>query len=241
MSSKWTILDTGRANAVENMAIDAKLLESMKNQTAAQPTLHFYEWTAKSVTYGLFIEPSALLNMDQVKKESLQLAQRPTGGGVIFHLSDFAFSLLIPQTHHAYSINPLNNYAFVNELVIEVIKRFSGKAAAPYLLSNEAQIPKSSPLSHFCMAKPTKFDVMLHGRKVGGGAQRRTRFGILHQGTISLSFPPESLLRNLLRDPQVLNAMLEHTFPLLSGMPSTNEIEEARQQIRDHFTKVIKS
>ena len=40
------------------------------------------------------------------------------------------------------------------------------------------------------MAKPTPFDLVIEGKKVGGAAQRRTRKGLLHQGSLSVCPPP---------------------------------------------------
>jgi lipoate-protein ligase A len=38
--------------------------------------------------------------------------------------------------------------------------------------------------SHNCFANPVHADVMLNGRKIAGAAQRRTRRGLLQQGSI---------------------------------------------------------
>jgi lipoate-protein ligase A len=35
-----------------------------------------------------------------------------------------------------------------------------------------------------CFANPVRADVMIDGRKIAGAAQRRTRGGLLHQGSI---------------------------------------------------------
>jgi lipoate-protein ligase A len=37
---------------------------------------------------------------------------------------------------------------------------------------------------HLCFANPVSADVMIDSRKVAGAAQRRTRAGLLHQGSI---------------------------------------------------------
>jgi lipoate-protein ligase A len=37
---------------------------------------------------------------------------------------------------------------------------------------------------HQCFANPVHADVLVNGRKVAGAAQRRTRAGLLHQGSI---------------------------------------------------------
>ena len=68
--------------------------------------------------------------------------------------------------------------------------------------------PLDTHCNHFCMAKPTKYDLIWQGRKIAGAAQRKTRSGFLHQGTISLLMPPEDYLqRILLPGTEVANAM----------------------------------
>lgn len=239
-NSKWTIIDSGASDAQGNMEIDAKLLQEL-DPSSISPVLHFYDWISPSATYGHFINPSDHLSEFVFTHGYLQLAKRPTGGGLIFHTNDLAFSVLVPAAHDAYSVNILENYAFVNRLVIEVIEEFVGRPVPLNLLLNEPGA-KDHHSGNFCMAKPTKYDVMLDGRKVGGGAQRRTRAGFLHQGTISLSVPDRDFLgKILLPHTCVHKAMLENTCSLLSGIPSPKELCEARQSLRAAFKKIILS
>ena len=128
----WRIVDSGTATAEENMAIDCQLLKTLGQEKGG--VLHFYEWSAPSATYGHFIQPAQFLHLAEVAKRGISLAKRPTGGGIVFHVSDFAFSLLIPSHHSAFSINPLENYAFVNRIVSDVIGQFSGGSVLPSLL-----------------------------------------------------------------------------------------------------------
>jgi len=235
---KWTIIDTGVSSAERNMEIDGELLEGLVNETS--PILHLYSWDAPSATYGHFIDPYTFLNVETVRKRGLDLARRPTGGGIIFHTTDFAFSLLVPATHSEYSINTLDNYAFVNALVIAIVRRFMNQTHLCTLLPEEP-LPLHPHSRNFCMAKPTKFDVMLDGRKVGGGAQRRTKHGYLHQGSISLAMPEASFLESLVI-PEVLEEMQKNTYALLGSSVGDQKLSEARQELRslfvDHNSKV---
>lgn len=220
--NKMKILDTGEATAVQNMAMDAQLLQELSD-----PILHLYDWKSPSATYGHFIKPESYIQMNC----ELELARRPTGGGIIFHVSDFAFSVLIPASHPGYSLNTLENYAFINERVRNVIQSFLGDKGASLL--DEEQKPLDESSQHFCMAKPTKYDVMIGGCKAGGGAQRRTQYGFLHQGTISIALPSEEFLSRVLKPgTQVLNSMRANTFALLAA-PTQSEIKDARQTLRD--------
>ena len=64
------------------------------------------------------------------------------------------------------------------------------------------------------MADPTVYDVMVDGKKVVGGAQRRTKHGFLHQGSISLGVPDLHFLRSVLKNAAVADLMRENSYPL---------------------------
>lgn len=228
--TKWRIVDTGVGSAQGNMDIDKKLLEEIA--ASRHPLLHFYEWEGRCATHGYFAKPTELLNMEAAQRWNLQLGRRPTGGGVIFHLCDFAFSIVIPSTHPRFSLNTLENYAFINHLVIQAIESFSGERLAPVLYNGQG-MDQCLCVEHFCMAKPTQYDVMIGGRKVGGAAQRRTKEGFLHQGSISLAMPPRDMLEEVLfPESKALDGMRDFTYTLLEGDPSPKELQEARHELR---------
>ena len=231
----WKIIDSGVGNAEKNMELDAQLLDSLGD--AENPILHFYEWEAPSATYGHFLDPSKHLNMDVATQIGLQLAKRPTGGGIIFHVTDFAFSLLMPAWHPNFSQNTLENYAFVNGLVTQAISTMAGPSM-PQLLPKEGL---SHPSPSFCMANPTVFDVMIDGKKVGGAAQRRTRHGYLHQGSIFLAMPEDSFLESLLLDKNVHSGMKANSHPLLGPAPTAPQIQSAKQFLKKSLTMQMHS
>lgn len=244
---KWRALDTGANAACANMQIDAELLQELA--TAEQPDiaiLHLYDWQTPSVTYGHFIAPQDFLLLEECHKAGLSCAKRPTGGGIIFHLTDFAFSAIVPARHVGYSVNVLQNYAFINQMVIEVIHQFLGRALPLTLLPLEPSC-KEADHARFCMAKPTKYDVMIEDsilgvKKVCGGAQRRTKHGFLHQGSISLGdlSLSESVLNSVLKPGTgILEAMREHTHPLLPAGATAIDLTAARQKIKHELMSLL--
>lgn len=227
----WKFLDTGRRSAAENMALDHALLIDLENET--EPLLHFYDWEREAATFGHFIDPEKFLNMNGVHAKGLELAKRPTGGGIVFHNCDLAFSVLVPCVHKGFSQNPLDNYTFVNRRVIWALKQM--REFSPELLPDEPKALDKHCMS-FCMAKPTKYDVMIEGKKIGGAAQRKTRFGFLHQGSISIGFLPEEFLSTCLA-PQthVLEGMRQNSFALLGNKWTQKELEETRKELRGYL------
>lgn len=225
------ILNTGIAAAQDNMDLDAKLLETLDRSES--PILHFYDWIAPSVTYGYFANPDQHLDLGKAAQRGVALGRRPTGGGIVFHIWDLAFSFLMPSTHPAFSLNTLENYHFVNHAVLDVVSHLF-HVPESVLIPENLNSP-SSECQNFCMAKPTRYDVVCNGRKIAGAAQRRTKLGYLHQGTISLASPHLDLLGDLLRSKAVLNAMVNFTFMPLGFCWNPSRLKEARDEIRQRL------
>ena len=215
------------------MALDRDLLLSLKDKP--RPILHLYDWQEDAATFGHFIKPEEHLNVEKAKRRGLDLARRPTGGGIVFHIADLAFSVLVPAGHPGYHENTLKNYEWVNGRLRAALE--------PYVKGSE--LLPASPMGrgatfHFCMAKPTVYDVMVNGQKVGGAAQRRMRFGYLHQGTISLGALPEEYLADvLLPGTGVLEAMRELTFSLLPEGWTRGDLEEMRGELKNALNEVF--
>lgn len=224
----WQLIDSGKLPAQKIMEKDAELLQSM--QAYPRPVLHFYDWLGKSLTYGYFTKPEELLDLQAAEEFELKMARRPTGGGVIFHLTDLAFSILIPASHPHFSLNSLENYAYINSIISKAIERYTLGTISPHLWKKD---DKLDGCAHFCMAKPTQYDLVVDGRKVGGAAQRKTKWGYLHQGSISLALPPWVLLRKVIRDKDVFEYMQKNTFALLGEQTGIEDLLKAREEIRE--------
>lgn len=230
MGLSLEIIESGQLLPEEIMAKDAEILAQLDPEGPS--ILHFYDWSVPSLTYGYFTDPFKYLDLEALERHGIHKARRPTGGGIIFHLTDLAFSIFIPYSHSAFSLNTLDNYALINRKVIEAINEFAPNPIQPQLLSQE-DVCSKNPYHGFCMAKPTEYDVMMDGKKVGGAAQRRTKKGFLHQGSLSLFPPPLNILRDVLKNnDRVVESMHQHSHYL--AFDKTNEIDliTARQELK---------
>ena len=156
------------------MSLDCRYLDLLMSSDV--PCIHFYRWEKKTVTYGYFSKLE-VLNLKRLKQDKWHVVKRPTAGGILFHPYDFAFSLLVPARCTRASLA----YLAVAELMQDVLHPLIPTS----ITSHDGE--KASP---FCMLHPRHFDLMYRGKKVMGVAQRRTRFGFLHQASISLK-PPD--------------------------------------------------
>jgi lipoate-protein ligase A len=219
----WEIVEQAASSAEENMQWDAQLLKELGQKS--KPILHLYEWERPSVTYGYFIRPETVLDLDEAKKRGLDLARRPTGGGVVFHLWDLAFSVLVPARSPLFSVETLDNYRLINGVVQEMVSKWLGK---------EVELARMEEArSDFCMAGPTKYDVVMGGKKVAGAAQRKTRDGFLHQGTISLTQPDEEVIGAIVKDEAVKAKMGQNTAYLCA------DLGEGRKRVKEFLKEMM--
>ena len=149
------------------MAIDEALLE-----TAEIPTIRFYRWDHPALSFGYFGKVSDVANHAPER----DLVRRWTGGGIVFHGDDLTYSIVISATEPAFSESAMSIYEKIHNAIRAALVA-NGQSAQ--LAANGA--PK---ISDSCFANPVRADVLSNGRKVAGAAQRRTRRGLLQQGSI---------------------------------------------------------
>ncbi|MEO8440132.1 MAG: hypothetical protein ABI540_07925 [Spartobacteria bacterium] len=168
---RLVVHDTGdTAGAALNMAIDESLLEN----AAAEPVLRFYGWARPSLSFGYFGR-FADVAAEAARRD---IVRRWTGGGIVLHGDDLTYSLMTPAGDPASRLGPPAIYAALHEairlaLLAEGCETRLAAVGAPRI-------------SDACFANPVRFDLLLDGRKVAGAAQRRTRRGFLHQGSIQV-------------------------------------------------------
>lgn len=224
--TKFILIKTKKSLAQDIMDLDQKLLHDI--HADSQPILHLYEWNGPSATHGYFIDKDKVLSLEGIKKHRIKLARRPTGGGVVLHICDLAFSVIIPASHPGFHDKTLDNYHYINRRIKNVLRSFIKETHLELLSSNPMGL--DSFCENFCMAKPTIYDVMLDGKKIAGAAQRRKKQGYLHQGTISLALPKRDLLEDILpKNSKVLEAMLATTYSFLGSDYSVADLQEARE------------
>lgn len=163
-----------------NMALDEALLQS-----AISPTLRFYRWRAPAVSFGYF---SRIVEARQVAGER-EVVRRWTGGGIVMHGADLTYAFVLPENHRLHRQPARDIYTLIHGAITNGLRR-SGFAAT----LATAAAPR---VSDACFANPVRADVLLDGRKVVGAAQRRTRAGLLQQGSIQLRGLPQQLAREV--------------------------------------------
>jgi lipoate-protein ligase A len=206
------LLDS-KFSAAANMAIDESLLRH-----AQAPVLRLYGWEDACVSIGYFQKAS-------VVPAETSFVRRYTGGGLVEHGKDLTYTLVLPADHPLTVAGTLPSYRIIHE----------GVASALRLAGVDCQLATAQPKKDHasCFLKPVPADVLdPMGNKLAGAAQRRTKQGCLHQGSILLSGPiPPQLLEVL---PDHLARALQTSWAITER---TREEEELAEKLfRDRYS-----
>lgn len=210
--SRWRLLRHGPGGRAWNMALDEALLRS-----SSTPLLRIYEWEGEAVSIGYF------QSWEEVPEER-PFVRRWTGGGLVEHAADVTYTVIVPRSHPAASLSISDAYRLLHAAVCRALLSLGFSAEL-----TTASEPGSSAR---CFARPVRFDVMADGKKVAGGAQRRTRNGLLHQGSILW---PTAADRSRIAAalPQGFADVME--ADLVPDRPSEEELRLARRLERERY------
>ena len=167
--------DLAPSSAAMNMAIDQALLES-----ASAPSIRFYRWESPALSFGYFGRFADVAD----KASERDLVRRWTGGGIVFHGEDLTYSVVIPVNDPVFAESPMSIYENVHRALREALVA-NGERAKLALVAGVVDAGTAIFDRGFnCFANPVRADVTIDGRKVAGAAQRRTRAGLLQQGSV---------------------------------------------------------
>lgn len=164
----------GKRTGPENMAMDEHLA-----QTTKQPMLRVYGWQGSWMSLGYFGK------WDEIPA-GRAFVRRPTGGGIVDHDYDWTYSLIVPRGFELAEMKPSESYRLIHESIAAWLSE-SGIACSLWY---------DEPFSegNLCFRNPVTFDLMdQHGKKIAGAGQRRTKYSLLHQGSILTNVDAEKL------------------------------------------------
>jgi len=183
-----------------------------------RPVLRFYGWTEPAATFGYFqriteVEQATLLR---------PLVRRPTGGGIVPHDADWTYSVIIPTGHEWHRLKAAQSYRRVHKWIRTAFQQMG--------VATELALDSRKPAPGQCFAGHEVHDVLWQERKIAGAAQRRTRAGLLIQGSVQP--PPIHLDRNVWQ--QAMGEVLDATW--MAGTPNAAVMDRASRLAWEKYT-----
>ncbi len=165
---KITLIHDAEPHAAAlNMALDEALLLG-----ADRPLVRVYRWAGPAVSFGYFGKYAPIAAAWPGRK----LVRRMTGGGVVSHGEDITYSIIVPVAHSFAQCSARESYCAIHG---EIVKWLASCGVSASL----AHAPEGQG-NGVCFESAAEADVIAGGRKLAGAAQRRTREGLLYQGSV---------------------------------------------------------
>ncbi len=174
------VIQSGPARAAFNMALDEALLETMPRLGC--PVLRFYGWSEPAASFGYFQKYGEVARATPLRP----LVRRPTAGGLVPHDADWTYSAAFPASHAWYRLKAVESYRRIHEWIRSAFAKLG--------IATELADCRREDGAGQCFLGYELSDVLWRGRKIAGAAQRRTRAGLLVQGSVQP--PPLDLARS---------------------------------------------
>ncbi len=165
--------DSVHRSGEQNMAVDELLMSSVSDLSVVR----FYLWGNPTVSFGYFYK------LEEAKQafentEQLNYVRRWTGGGVVDHRIDLTYTLVIPKCHPLANLRGAESYRIIHVAV--------ASALSAQGVSCEVIVENAGDGSAACFENPVAYDIVSgEGNKLAGAGQKRSRYGLLHQGSVA--------------------------------------------------------
>ena len=182
------VLPNAFGDAANNMAIDAALLETIPPESAL---FRHYGWTEPALTFGYS------QHYEEVREnapDGVSLCRRATGGGIVDHRNDWTYTLVLSADLKAAKGTSTSLYHTIHASIATALENQSLPTQLAPCPRKCADVPAKTDGPDQCFIQPVMNDVLTKdGRKIAGAAMKRTRKGLLIQGSIDRAALPETL------------------------------------------------
>ena len=187
MTTRLDVLPTRADSAAANMATDFLLLRRYPEKGYAR--FRAYGWHRPAFSFGYSQKIAwvrAQLPAEAEQGRAVELVRRPTGGGLVDHREDWTFALVIPRGHDLEAARGVESYRAVHAALAEALNECGQAAVLKERCEPEACDGEKGKGPTVCFTRPELYDVVHpeSGVKIAGAAQKRTKEGLLFQGSI---------------------------------------------------------
>lgn len=192
-------MDPVKRTGPEAMAVDEWLLESVEI-----PLLRVYGWQGNWGSLGYFGKISAARRA----LPEIDWVRRWTGGGIVDHRTDWTYTLVVPAGEKLGQYRGAESYQMIHGALCEALE----DEIVVHLSTGDQQTGAA-----LCFNNPVGHDLVDDaGRKLAGAGQRRTKCGLLHQGSLALPCENANSRMRAERYASVLARQWEHVDITLS-------------------------
>jgi lipoyl(octanoyl) transferase len=234
----WRVIQDSLGDGTLNMITDRAILMAC-NEGKAPATLRLYGWQRPTLSIGYSQEISQYIDMESCERNNIPVVRRFTGGRALLHQYEMTYSVIAPIPHPAFPGSLRGSFERISQAIIESL-RVGGIEDAT--VAGKNNIRNASGRSPACFSMANHCEIVVHGKKLVGSAQRRLRSAFLQHGSVILDMAPK-LTHTLLKysseaeKQAVLDSLNSNTTSLKKLLQRNLENDEVNQWFLKGFQK----
>jgi len=234
---RFRLIRSRSADAVYNMALDEKIFDRYMEDGI--PVFRAYGWRSASFTYGVSQKPENEIDIKRCAQDSVQIAKRMTGGGILLHHNEITYSLVCAKEDIGEPDSVIVSYRKICAFLISFYRSLGLDAS--FALDTEDFKKKCIP-HELCSASREKYDIVINGKKIGGNAQKRKRRAVFQHGSIPLNVDWAFMRRYARSLPEDISSGVTTLSEELKSVPDKRVLEDmlicaAAEEFDARFTK----
>lgn len=166
----WRLILDGDLPGHENMARDSSILASLEAGRGV-PTVRVYGWSSPAISIGYLQDAAPFIG------HGLPVVRRVTGGRAVVHSSEVTYSVTGLIDDPLFSGGVMAAYSVISSCIIAALKDCGVEA-------DYSRGSAKDRRSEACFHSPSRYEVLIEGRKLVGSAQRRLRRAFIQHGSI---------------------------------------------------------
>jgi len=170
------------------MAIDEAIFRANQCEEVL-PTLRFYNWRLPSISIGYFQDVKGEIDVDACRKHRIDIVRRPTGGKAVYHDDEITYAVIAKGKDGLFPQNMLGTYKIISLCIRDGLSDLGINAN----LAGTDSLPREAHLDAFCFSSPSRYELLVDGKKICGSAQVRTHGFFLQHGSILIDFDPAKI------------------------------------------------
>ncbi len=221
----WDLILDGAIDGVSNMAIDAALLDEVNESPDAKTIVRFYSWIRPTLSLGRNQKIEKAVDVEYCGGHGIAVVHRPTGGRAVLHDDELTYAVISNDAGY-FGDTIYGNYKRVSEALCIGFNHLG----IPAVLAPDTR--KAGPTSKGsdppCFMSPSRYELMVDGRKIVGSAQRRVRESFLQHGSMPITVNYEALaFATQLADIRLLETEMAGCADFLPARPTLQELTGA--------------
>ncbi len=220
------------------MAVDEAVFREIIRKTSP-PTLRFYGWRTPAVSIGRFQDARKEIDIEACRKLGIDLVRRPTGGKAVLHEQELTYAVIAGDDSPLFPPDILETYRIISNCIAQGLAECGIRAE----MKADGRAAADEPLGTACFSVPSRYELLVAGRKICGSAQTRSHGVFLQHGALLMAFDPGRTCAVILphRDRERQADRLRNSVTSVrehATIPSADE-EILCRAIRDGFTQVL--